>query len=74
MIEASEKLVCIKIDTDKDSETAEKYHVEAIPTIYYLKSSGDVIQESKASDAESFAKEMDEMAKNYKEEGEGEGK
>ncbi len=73
MIEASEKLVCIKIDTDKDSETAEKYHIEAIPTVYYLKSSGDVIQESKLGDAETIAKEMEEMARNYKE-GEGEGK
>lgn len=73
MIEASAKLVCIKIDTDKDPDTAQKYHVEAIPTIYYLKPNGDVIKESEAGDAESFAKEMEEMAKSFKE-GEGEGK
>jgi len=71
VIEASEKLVCIKIDTDKDSETAEKYQVEAIPTIYYLKPNGDIIKESEASDAEGFAKEMEEMVKSFKEEGEG---
>lgn len=71
MIAASEKLVCIKIDTDKDQETSEKYQIETIPTIYYLKSNGDIIQESKARDAEAIAKEMEEIAKNYKEEDKG---
>lgn len=68
MIEASEKLVCIKIDTDKDQETSEKYQIESIPTVYYLKSNGDIIKESKLGDAEAIAKEMEEVAKNYKEE------
>ncbi len=67
VIRQSEKFVCIHVDTDKDRETPEKYNVQYIPTLEFLKSSGDVIKVCEAREPADVAKAMEEAAKDYKE-------
>lgn len=68
MIEQSAKFVCIQVDTSKDDATTDKYGIEVVPTLLFVRSNGDVIAECKTADAETMAKQMAEVAGNYKEE------
>ncbi len=68
MIEQSARFVCIRVDTSEDKDTTDKYGIEAVPTLLFVRSNGDVIAECKTADPEAMARQMAEVAGDYKEE------
>jgi thiol:disulfide interchange protein DsbD len=58
--EASEDFVAIKVDTEKDRETASKYGVSGLPTVVVLEPDGTEIRRSRG--AVSYTVMLDEMA------------
>ncbi|MBI3271563.1 MAG: thioredoxin family protein [Planctomycetes bacterium] len=67
VVEQSAKFVCIRVDCDKDEKTADKYQIKSLPTVLFLKSSGEVLGPIKSREADKLAENMAEVAKDYKE-------
>lgn len=67
MVEQSKKFVCIQVDCDDDKDTPEKYHVEGYPTVLFLRSNGEVIEELGSRDADEMAAQFERIAKDYEE-------
>ena len=67
MVEQSRRFVCIKINVDHDGDNAEKYRIEGVPTVLFVRSNGDQIEELQGRIAESVAKQMKKVADDYSE-------
>ena len=64
VVARSAKFVPVLIDVDKQSELAEKYGVQAIPTVVFLNAKGEVLQrESGYHTAREFLNIMDSVEK-----------
>lgn len=65
--EASREMINIYIDVDQDRRTAAAYRVRAIPAIFFLAPSGEVIEAFKGEPtARNFARQMAAVAQRYK--------
>lgn len=63
VVKLSDKFVCVKVDADKDSSSAEKYKIKGLPTIIFMDSNGRVITEiSGYRDSGFFIKVMSEIS------------
>ena len=43
--EISRKFICVKIDTEKDADSAARYRINGLPTILFLDKNGNIISE-----------------------------
>jgi protein disulfide-isomerase len=65
--EASKEMINIYIDVDQDRRTAAAYRVRAIPAVFFLSPSGEVIDAFKGEPtARNFARQMAAVAQRYK--------
>ena len=62
----SAKFVCIRVDCDKDEEAMKKFGVDSPPACVFAKGDGDKIADLEARDAEKAARQMAEVAENFK--------
>lgn len=65
VIDLARAFVCVKVDTDKEKQDAEKYKVQGLPTIVFLGPDGKVIETFVGyRDAAAFKGVMTEIMKN----------
>ncbi|MBI3268516.1 MAG: hypothetical protein HYZ53_05795 [Planctomycetes bacterium] len=67
VIEQSAAFVCIRVNTEIDDDTMKKYEISHIPTVLFLKSNGEKLEELDRDEAEKMALQMERVAKAYKE-------
>ncbi len=66
VVAESAKFVCIRVDCDKDEEAMKKFGVDSWPACVFAKGDGDKIGDLGARDAEKAARQMAEVAENFK--------
>lgn len=65
VIDLARAFVCVKVDTDRDKQDAEKFRVQGLPTIVFLGPDGKVIETFVGyRDAAAFTSVMTEILKN----------
>ena len=66
VVESSEQLINIYIDIDIDKQTADKYGIRGVPTIYFLDHTGRKVKESAGMwKSGQFIQEINQIAQQY---------